>query len=236
MWKVAVATVSVIGLILWNHARSRAKRKGIPFTITRNDIRDVSQAAVDGGVRAVGPRRSQEHATPERGCFKTKTMQFVRRGGKIAWILQIRARLRAQHDRQRCPSGSNTGAQHPALDPQPLAHALSAQPTAMATPRMLRRVSPIAGKEPCRTAMAAYRNDRIAWSEWDRALLVWQARSSWAPPSLRDHCDRSSATGATCLRARLQAPRSYQHIYNDNPEGLYYMYCYHAGAQTIGGS
>ena len=44
----------------------------------------------------------------------------------------------AQHDRQRCPSGSNTGAQHPALDPQPLAHALSAQPTAMATPRMLR--------------------------------------------------------------------------------------------------
>jgi hypothetical protein len=54
----------------------------------------------------------------KRGCFKAKTMRFVRCSGKIAWILQIRARLRAQHDRQRCPSGSNTGAQHPVLDQQ----------------------------------------------------------------------------------------------------------------------
>jgi hypothetical protein len=65
MWKVAVAAVSVIGLILWNHARSRAKRKGSPFTITPDDIRDVS------GGRGRGRTGRRPSAEP-RACDTRK--------------------------------------------------------------------------------------------------------------------------------------------------------------------
>src|SRR5208337_2596053 len=58
-------------------------------------------------------------------------------------------------------------------------------------------------------------------------------------PSVRVRYQRASALSFWNIRKRHAnwiSPRRtrFQHIYNDNPEGLYYVYCHRAATQTIG--